>query len=680
VDRVRFVGEAVAAVVAEDPYAAYDALEAVKVDYEILAATTDPEQAAKPDAPQLHEGVPNNLAFRWRFKGGNVDEAFSQADHVIRERIVYPRIVANALEPRAAVAQYNRSTGELTLWVTSQNPHILRLLISPMLGIPENKLRVVTPDMGAAFGSKSALHPYEVVVSWIAMDLGRPVKWVPTKGEDFLFTIHAKDRVEHVEIAVKRDGTVLGLRVKTYAAMGAYLSTITPGILTWPFAVMLCGPYKFKAVESEVLGVFTNATPIEISRGTPRPEVTWVIERAMDLVARRLKMDPAEVRRKNLIEKAPYTAPTGVVYDSGEYRRVFEQALQAIDYDTWRKEQQKAFKDGRLLGIGISSFVEMTGWGPSKAVRAAGFDVGQWESALVRVHPSGKVNVYSGSSPHGQGEGTAFAQIAADELWISMDDVEIVYGDTSNTPFGLGTYENRTTATGGAAITRAARKVMQKAKKIAAALLEASEDDLVYKQGRFYVKGVPERGVSFAEVAAAAYTADKLPPGVEPGLEDTGFYDPENFTFTYGTHACVAEIDKETGAVKILKYLAVVDAGTIVNPTLAEGQVHGGVAEGISTALYQGLAFDSNGTPLAQGFNDYVVPRAEETPWIETQFVQTPAPQNPLGIKGIGTQTPAAVPCVVNTVIDAFSQVGVDHIDMPLLPSKVASVLRDKGL
>lgn len=681
VDRVRFVGEAVAAVVAEDPYTAYDALEAVDVDYEIYAATTDPEHAAKPDAPQLHEGVPNNVAFRWRLRGGDVDGAFSQADQVISRKTINQRLVPSAMEPRAAVAQYNRASGELTLWLTSQNPHIHRLLLSAMLGIPESKMRVVAPDVGGGFGSKIPLYPYEAVVSRIAMDLGRPVKWVATRREEFLATTHGRDHVEYVEIAAKSDGTVLGLRVKTYANLGAYLSTAAPGVPTILFGTMLSGPYKIRAVDVEVLGVFTNTTPVDAYRGAGRPEATYILERAMDLVARRLGMDPADVRRKNLIERAPYTTPTGLVYDSGEYLRVFEQALQMAGYAKWREEQRRALKEGRLVGVGISSYIEMCGLAPSRIARATGFGLGLWESAIVRVHPSGKVSVYTGSHPHGQGEETSFAQIVADQLGISVDDVEIVHGDTSGTPFGLGTYGSRTTPVGGGAVALAARRVLQKAAKIAAALLEAREEDLAYEAGRFYVKGTPEKGVSFAEVAAAAYTADKLPPGLEPGLEATVFYDPENFTFPYGTHVCVAEIDRDTGAVKILKYLAVDDAGIIVNPMLAEGQVHGGVAQGLAQALYEFMTYDSSGAPLAQGFNDYMIPTSREIPWIESHFVQTPSPHNPIGVKGIGeTGTIASTPCVVNAVLDALSQLGVDHVDMPLTPSRIYSVLREKGV
>jgi carbon-monoxide dehydrogenase large subunit len=679
-DKVRFIGEIVAVVVASDPYRARDALEAIEVDYEPLQAVVNVEDAIKPGAPQLHEGVPNNIAFKWRLKGGeDFEEIGKKADKVIKQRMVNQRLIPSAMEPRGAVAEYNKYTGELTLWVTSQNPHVHRLLLSGVLGIPENKLRVIAPDVGGGFGSKIPVYPLEAIVARLAMDLGKPIKYVETRRENFLGAIHGRDHVEYVEAAIKNDGTVLGLRVRTLANMGAYLSTAAPGVPTILFGTMLSGPYKIRSVDVEVTGVFTNTIPVDAYRGAGRPEATYILERIMDLVARGLNMDPADVRRKNLIPEAPYAAVTGLTYDSGKYLEVFERALKIADYEGWRKRQSEARKEGRLIGVGIASYIEVCGLAPSRIARATGFGLGLWESAIVRVHPSGKVTVYTGTSPHGQGEDIAFAQIVAEELGVSLEDVEVIHGDTALVQFGMGSYGSRTSPVGGGAIALAARRVREKARKIAAALLEAREEDVVFEAGRFYVKGVLEKAVTIQQVALASYTAEKLPPGVEPGLEATVFYDPENFTFPYGTHVCVIEIDRETGGVKILRYVAVDDAGIIVNPMLAEGQVIGGALQGIAQALYEEAIYDSSGNLLTAGFNDYMIPTAMEAPKIESYFYETPSPHNPLGVKGIGeTSTIASTPAVVNAVLDALAHLGVRHIDMPLLPSKIYKVLKEK--
>ncbi|MCE4604381.1 MAG: molybdopterin-dependent oxidoreductase, partial [Aeropyrum sp.] len=488
-----------------------------------------------------------------------------------------------------------------------------------------------------------------------------------------------RDHIDDVEIAATNDGRILGLRVKTLANMGAYLTTAAPGVPTILFGLMLQGPYKIAGVDVEVKGVLTNTTPVDAYRGAGRPEATYILERAMDLVALRLGMDPADVRRVNLLDKAPATTVTGLIYDSGEYKRVFEKALEIAEYKKWREIQQKARKEGRLIGIGISSYIEMCGLAPSRIARATGFGLGLWESVLIRVHPTGKVSVYVGSHPHGQGEETSFAQIVADELGVSIDDVEIVHGDTDETPFGMGTYGSRTTPVGGGALALAARRIKRKARKIAAALLEAREEDIVEGEGKFWVKGSPDKAVTFQDVALAAYTADKLPDDVEPGLEATVFYDPENFVFPYGTHVCIVEIDPETFKPKILRYVAVDDAGVIINPLLAEGQVHGGVVQGLAQALFEEAVFDERGNLLTAGFNDYMIPTALDVPNIESYFEQTPSPHNPLGAKGIGeTGTIASTPAVVNAVIDALAHLGVDHIDMPLTPFKIWKALKGK--
>ncbi len=681
-DRVRFVGEIVAVAVAQDPYRARDAADAVEVDYEPLPAVVRADEAIKPGAPQLHEGVPNNIAFRWRLKSGeDFDEVARKAGRVIRQRMINQRLVPSAIEPRGAVAEYNRYTGELTMRITTQNPHVHRLFLSGILGMPENKVRVIAPDVGGGFGSKIPVYPLEAIVGRLAIDLGRPVKYVETRRENFVETIHGRDHIEDVEIAFDSEGLVHGLRVRTLANMGAYLSTAAPGVPTILFGTVLSGPYKIRSVDVDVIGVFTNTTPVDAYRGAGRPEATYILERAMDLVARELKMDPAEVRRRNLVPEAPYTAVTGLTYDSGKYLEVFEKALKIADYEGWRKRQEEARGEGRLIGIGISSYIEVCGLAPSRIARATGFGLGLWESAIVRIHPSGKVSVFTGTSPHGQGEDVAFSQIVAEELGISPEDVEVVHGDTALVQFGMGTYGSRTTPVGGGAIALAARRVKEKARKIAAALLEAREEDVVTEGSKFYVKGAPEKFVTLQQVALAAYAADKLPPGVEPGLEATVFYDPENFTFPYGTHIAVVEIDRETGVVKVLRYVAVDDAGIIVNPMLAEGQVIGGALQGIAQALYEEAIYDSSGNLLTAGFNDYMIPTAREAPKIESYFYETPSPHNPIGVKGIGeTSTIASTPAVVNAVLDALAHLDVRHLDMPLLPSKIYSVLREKGV
>lgn len=681
-EKVRFTGDIVAVVVAEDPYTAYDALEAIDVEYEPLPVVVDVEEAVKEGAPQLHDEAPNNIAFTWRFSGGkSFDEVASKADLVVEKRIINQRLIPSAMETRAAVASYNRSTEELTIWVTSQNPHVHRLVLAGVLGIPEHKLRVIAPDVGGGFGSKIPVYPGEAIVGRLAMDLGRPVKWVETRRENFLGTIHGRDHVDYVEVAASKTGEVLGIRVRTLANLGAYISTAAPGVPTILFGLMLSGPYKISSVEVEVKGVLTNTTPVDAYRGAGRPEATYILERMMDVVARRLGMDPAEVRRRNLIEKAPYTTVTGLVYDSGRYREVFDEALEKAEYRKWREIQAKAREEGRLIGIGISSYIEMCGLAPSRIARATGFGMGLWESVLVRVHPTGKVSVYTGSHPHGQGEETSFAQIVAEELGIPIEDVEIVHGDTSQTPFGMGTYGSRTTPVGGGAIALAARRIRDKARKIAAALLEAREEDIEYSEGKFYVAGHPEKSVSFQEVALAAYTAEKLPPGVEPGLEAITFYDPENFVFPYGTHVCIVEVDRDTLKPRILRYVAVDDAGVIINPMLAEGQVHGGVVQGIAQALYEYAAYDESGNLLTAGFNDYMIPTALDVPNIESYFVETPSPHNPLGAKGIGeTGTIASTAAVVNAVLDALSHLGIEHIDMPLTPHNIWRALKEKGV
>lgn len=685
VDKVRFVGDPVAVVVAESRYGAKDAAELVQVDYEPLPAVTSPEEAAKPGAPLLYDDIPNNLAFTWRLKAGDIEEAFRRADVVIKQRMVNNRLQPTPMEPRSIVAQHNPGTGEITMWVACQAPHIHRLLLASMLGVPEHKIRVIAQDVGGGFGSKIPVYGIDAVVALLARELNIPVKYTEDRRENYLATTHGRDHVQYVELAAKRDGTLLGLKVTAYANLGAYLSTAAPGVPTILFGTMLSGAYRIPVIHCEVYGVLTNTAPVDAYRGAGRPEALYIVERAVDILAHELGLDPADVRMRNFIpaNAFPYKVATGLVYDSGNYAEALQRAKRLVNYEELREEQRRARDQGRLMGIGISSYVEICGLGPSKVVRATGFGLGLWESALVRVHPSGKVTVYTGSSPHGQGEETSFAQIVAQELGVPLEDVEVVHGDTAAIPFGMGTYGSRTTPVAGGAIALACRKIREKAMRIAAHLLEVKEADLGFEAGKFFVKGAPHRAVTLQQVAFASYGAGaaELPPGLEPGLESTVFYDPENFTFPFGAHICVVEIDRETGRAKILKYVAVDDCGVQINPMLVEGQVHGGIAQGLAQALYEEALYDKDGNLLTASLSEYAMPSAVELPAFVTDSTVTPSPHNPLGVKGVGeTGTIAAPQAVVNAIVDALAHLGVRHIDMPVTPEKVWRILKEKGL
>ncbi len=682
VDRVRYAGDAVAVVVAEDPYVARDALDLIDVDYEPLPVVVDQEEALRKGAPQLHDEAPGNLAFKWVLEGGDVDKVFQEAEVVEEQRMVNQRLQPSAMEPRAAVAQWDAGEERLTLWVTSQNPHIHRLLLSIVLGVPEQKLRVISPDVGGGFGSKIPVYPWEAAVSYLARRLGRPVKWVESRTENYQATIHGRDHVQYVQLAAKKDGTILGIKIKAIANMGAYVSTAAPGIPTILFGFIVSGAYAMKASRAEVHGVFTNTTPTDAYRGAGRPEASYALERMVDILAGKLGMDPAEIRRKNFIPKDafPYQVCTGLTYDSGNYQEALEKALKMLDYGKFREEQAKAREEGRLLGIGFSTYVEMCGLAPSPVCTALGFQGGLWGSSTIRVHPTGKASVYTGAHPHGQGEETTFAQIAADELSIPVEDIEIIHGDTDMTPMGMGTYGSRTTPVEGGSIALSARKVVEKARKIAAHLLEAREEDMVFEEGKFSVKGAPDRAKTIQEVAFAAYMATSLPEGVEPILEATTFYDPENFVFPFGTHICQVEVDPETGEVEIQRYVAVDDCGTIINPQIVEGQVHGGVLQGLAQALWEEARYDKDGNLLTSSFLEYMMPTALESPTIETDKTVTPSPHNPAGLKGVGeTGTIAASQAVVNAVVDALEPYGVVHLDMPLTPEKVWGAIHGQG-
>jgi carbon-monoxide dehydrogenase large subunit len=676
-DVARHVGDPVAVVIADRQDTANDAAEKVAVDWEVLPSVTATDRAAQSGAAQIHAGAPGNIAFKWELGGGDVDAAFKSAHVVVKKRIVNQRLVANAMEPRACVARYEDATGELTLWVTSQNPHVHRLLMCAfVLGIPENKVRVIAPDVGGGFGSKIFLYNEEVVCSWASRQLKRPIRWTSTRREAYMTDAHGRDHITDAAMAMSKDGKILGLHVKTTANLGAYLSTFAPAVPTFLYGTLLNGVYTIGAIKCEVTGVFTNTTAVDAYRGAGRPEACYVLERMVDASAAALKMDPAEVRRKNFIPKfsGAFQTQVAVAYDSGDYAKAFDRLLQMFDYKKFRAEQAEARKKGRYLGVGFSTYIEACSIAPSKLVGALGAGAGLYESGKVRVHPTGSVTVYTGSHSHGQGHETTFAQLVADELQIPIEQVEVVHGDTGLIPFGMGTYGSRSAAVGGTALHMSVDKVKEKGKKIAAHLLEASVSDIEYTGGQFHVRGAPGKSVPFGAVALTAYVPHNYPEGLEPGLEETSFYDPSNFCFPFGAHACVVEIDADTGHVKVVRYLAVDDVGNVINPMIVDGMVHGGIAQGVAQALWEGAVYDDQSGQLITGsMMDYAMPKADMLTLYETDRTETPTPVNPLGVKGAGeTGTIAATPAVVNAVVDALSGLGVDHIEeMPLTSERV---------
>jgi aerobic carbon-monoxide dehydrogenase large subunit len=679
-DKVRFTGDGVAAVVATSPYIARDALDLIDVDYDALPVVTSQEAALAEGAPVLHEQAPGNLAFHWRFAAGDADAAIRDGEVVLRERFVQQRLIPNAMEPRGNVAQWDPGMQEMTLYSTSQNPHIARFLLSVTAGIPENKIRVISRDVGGGFGSKIPFYPADALTAFAARDIGRPVKWIETRSENYLVSIHGRDQVQEVEMSATRDGKITGLRVKAWANMGAYLSTAAPGVPTWLFALIVPGCYDIKNYACDVYGVFTNTTPTDAYRGAGRPEAAFLIERMVDLLAAELKMDPVEVRRRNFIPKEafPFTTSTTLQYDSGDYEGTLQRALEMVDYQSLRREQEELRKQGRYIGIGLSTYVEVCGLAPSKAAGAMGFQGGLWEPAIVRVLATGKALVYTGTNPHGQGEETTFAQLVSEELGLPFEDIDVIHGDTAQISMGWGTYGSRTTAVGGSAIVLASRKVRDKASKLAAHLLEAAPEDIVFDQGRFYVKGSPNKAQTIQELALMANLAWNLPEGMTPGLEESHFFDPVNFTFPFGTHVCVVEVDAETGEIQIRRYIAVDDVGRVINPMIVDGQVHGGVAQGIGQALYEGAIYDEGGQLITGSMMDYTVPNFMQIPHMELDRTETLSPVNPMGVKGVGeTGTIASTQAVVNAVVDALSPFGIRHMEMPMTPERVWRAVRE---
>jgi len=672
-DRVYYAGHPIAVVVATDRYIAADAADLVEVDYEPLPAVADPEKALADGAPAVHPQWPDNIAFQFHQEGGNTEQAFRDAGVVVKQRITSQRLIPVAMETRGVVADWRAGEKSLTLYSSTQIPHLMRSLVAGILGMPENHLRVITPEVGGGFGSKLNVYAEEALMAFVATRIHHPVKWIESRRENFLTTIHGRGHVDYFELAATRDGVMLGLKLKLIQDLGAYHQLLTPAIPTLS-VLMMPGLYHFKNITADIVGVFTNCVPTDAYRGAGRPEATHGIERMVDILARELSMDPAEIRLKNFVpsDEFPYSTATGLQYDSGNYAAPLKEALAQVDYAGLLQEQKRARADGRLMGIGISTYGEICAIGPSPATPAGG-----WESATVKIEPSGQVTVMTGASPHGQGEETTFAQIVADELGVDIDDVLVVHGDTSVVQYGIGTFGSRGTAIGGTALYYALQDLKAKVKKFGAVLLES--DDVVLSGGVCTCQRTGNT-VSFAQIAGAAYRALKLPPNTEPGLVSTHFWEPPNFTFPFGAHIVVSEVDRETGAIEIRRYVAVDDCGKIINPLIVDGQVHGGVAQGLGQALWEQAVYDENGQLLTGELTDYAIPKAHLMPWIESSHTETPSPVNPLGVKGVGEAgTIGCSPAVVNSVVDALSPLGVRHIDMPLTPEKIWKLIQQGG-
>ncbi|WP_248966302.1 xanthine dehydrogenase family protein molybdopterin-binding subunit [Sphaerisporangium perillae] len=670
VTEVRYAGEAVACVVATDRYKASDALEAIEIDYEPLPAVLDMTEALEEGGPTVHDA--GNKAFTWTFSAGDLDAAFRDAPVVIERTFVQQRLIPSAMEPRAVVAQTDGDS--FTLHSSTQIPHVLRIMLAQVTGIPEHKLRVVAPDVGGGFGSKLQVTAEEVLLLLLTRRLGKPVKWTESRSEGNLTVHHGRDQLQRLSLAADADGRLRGLKVDLLADMGAYLMLVTPGIPILG-AFMFNGIYKMDAYDFMCTGVFTTKMPTDAYRGAGRPEATFAIERLMDELAAELSLDPIEVRRRNWIahEEFPYTTISNLTYDSGNYEAATDRALALFGYDKLRAEQadRRDRGDPVQLGIGVSTFTEMCGLAPSRVLGSLSYGAGGWEHASVRMLPTGKVEVVTGSTPHGQGHETAWSQIVADALGVPFDDVAVLHGDTAIAHKGMDTYGSRSLAVGGIAVLQACDKVKDKAKNIAAHLLEASADDIEFDGGTFKVRGT-EAGTTIQEVALAAFAAHNLPDGVEASLDSDATFDPGNFSFPHGTHLCAIEVDTETGAAKIRSYVAVDDIGKVVNPMIVEGQVHGGLAQGIAQALYEEAVYDSEGNLLTTTMADYLLPSAADLPDFVTDRTETPATSNPLGVKGVGEAgTIASTPAVVNAIVDALRPYGVNDVTMPCTPERI---------
>lgn len=663
VDRVRYAGEPVAVVVAEDRYIARDALDAIVVDYEPLEAVVNLEAAIQDGAPQLYDTVPNNVAYCWEKKTGDADAAFASADVVVSQRMNNQRVASVSMETRGVLAQPDPFSGGLVVTTSTQNPHTVRSQIAKVLDMPEIALRVVAPEVGGGFGAKIGFYNEDVIVAAVARRLNRPAKWIESRSENMATTYHGRAHLADVSIAAKRDGTITALRLRLLADLGGYpQGTVIPTLC----GILMNGVYGYEVVDIEIRGVYTNTMATGAYRGAGRPEAAYYVERIVDILADELGMDPIDVRRKNFIPPTafPYQTATGLVYDSGEYDKALQAALSASDYPSLRRLQTSARQEGRLVGIGVTTFCEICGFGP-------------YESATIRVEPGGTVTVGTGISPHGQGQETSFAQIVADQLGVDMADVVVVHGDTGRTPSGIGTMGSRGMAVGGSALMKSTAEIREKALRIAAHLLEASADDMEFREGRYQVKGAPDRAKTLKDIAKAAY-GSSLPDEIDTGLETTDFFRPPDTTFPFGADVVAVEIDRDTGQVAITRYIAVDDCGTVISPLLVDGQVHGGLTQGIAQALFEEVVYDEAGQLTTGSLMDYAVPKASDLPWFENQRTETPTPRNPLGAKGVGElATIGSTPAVVNAVVDALSPLGIRHVDMPLRPERLWQIIRD---
>jgi carbon-monoxide dehydrogenase large subunit len=677
-ETVRFVGQAVAVVIAETKNQARDAAEAVEIEFEELPSVADVKAAVSPGAVQLHPEAPGNVIYDWTIGDeAATNAAFEAAADVVTLDLTNNRLVPNAMEPRAAIADYDAAEEHFTLYTTSQNPHVARLVLSAFYNIaPEHKLRVIAPDVGGGFGSKIYIYPEEMVCLWASRKVSRPVKWTADRSESFLTDAHGRDHVTKAEMAFDKDNKILGLRVKTYANLGAYMSLFSSSIPTYLYATLLSGQYNIPNIHAEVISVYTNTTPVDAYRGAGRPEASYLLERMMETAARQFKVDPAELRKKNFITQFPHQTPVIMAYDIGDFHASLDTAMKAIDYAGFPERKAKAKSEGKLRGIGVSCYIEACGIAPSKAVGSLGAGVGLWESAEVRVNPVGTIEILTGSHSHGQSHETTFCQLVADRLGIGIDQVQIVHGDTDKVQFGMGTYGSRSAAVGLTAILKAMEKVEAKAKKIAAHLLEASEGDIAIENGEFKVTGTDKK-IALPMVALAAYTAHNLPDGLEPGLKESAFYDPTNFTFPAGAYICELEVDPATGKTAFVNFVAADDFGRLINPMIVEGQVHGGLAQGIGQALLEHAVFDENGQLVTASYMDYAMPRADDLPSFKLYHTTTLCPGNPLGVKGCGEAGAiGSSAAVINAITDA---IGNNKLDMPATPDRVWHAVHGKA-
>ncbi len=679
-DKVKHAGDGVAMVIAETKEIAADAAEAIDVKYEVFKAVTNPKEALAPNAPLVHDEYPDNIAFDWQIGNdkAEVDAAMETAHHITKLDFTNNRVVPNAMEPRSYIGDYDTAYDRYTLYTSTQNPHLIRLLMCAfVLGIPEHKVRVVGPDVGGGFGSKIYHYTEEALVTWAAKELRRPIKWTSDRSEAFLTDAHGRDHVSTAEMGFDNEGHIVALRIKTFANLGAYLSTFASAVPTYLHGTLLQGVYTTPKIHLDMTCVFTHTTAVDAYRGAGRPEATYLLERIIEVAAHEMGIDPTELRFKNFIPpfdgvtQPGYQTQVALQYDSGNYHAVLERGLEMVGYGDFKAKQTEARKSGKLLGIGFSTYIEACGIAPSAVVGSLGARAGLFESAQVRVQPTGKINVYTGSHSHGQGHETTFAQIVADKFGIPLSDVEIIHGDSDSVAFGMGTYGSRSLAVGGSAIVKSIEKVLEKGAKIAAHKLECSVDDLDFDNGKWTIKGT-DKSISFGDVALTAYVPHIYPANLEPGLDFSSFYDPANFTYPFGCHIAVVEVDEETGKVTIKRFIAVDDVGNVINPMIVEGQIHGGLAQGIGQALLEGVIYDENGQLTTGTFMDYAMPRADDFPMFETDRKTTPCPHNPLGVKGAGEAGAiGSTPAVVNAVMNATWHLGVRDLEMPLTPQRV---------